>query len=284
MKSSFRFLPALAVLAALGAPAFAADLDQIIPAPVEDGYVPVEIGSGWYIRGDISYDLSTDTTGSYQTYDGVAFSTNPYDNFELGTAFDVSAGVGYQFNSWLRADATLGYWGRSVNGADTSPAPCTTFVTGIDPTAINCRSVDSTKIAAWESMANVYADLGTYVGVTPYIGAGAGFTHISYSDLTNTAYCTNAAGADVPVGGSSCPITSFHGGAKSWRFTWALAAGASYDLTKNTKIDLGYRYSRVAGGDMFNWPIGTIGASGVQGQDDGFDQHTFKAGLRYAIW
>jgi opacity protein-like surface antigen len=283
MKSSFRFLPALAILAALGAPASAADLDQIIPAPVEDAYVPVEIGSGWYIRGDISYDLSSSMTGSYQTYDGVAFSTNPYDKFNLGTAFDVSAGVGYQFNSWLRADATFGYWGRNVNGADTSTSTCDGTVLIVNPAAVNCRSVDSTAMKAWESMANVYADLGTYVGITPYVGAGAGFTHISYDNLTNTAYCTDGAGNDVPVFGH-CPLTSTHGGAKSWRFTWALAAGASYDLTKNTKIDLGYRYSRVAGGDMFNWPAGSVGVSGVQGKDNGFDQHTFKAGIRYAIW
>jgi opacity protein-like surface antigen len=284
MRTKFRLLSAVAMLAALSAPGYAADLNEIIPAPViEDNYVPVEIGNGWYIRGDISYDLSTSATGNYLTYDGVAFSTNPYDNFDLGSAFDVSIGAGYQFNPWLRTDATLTYWGRDVNGTDTSPAPCTTFATTADPTAINCRSVDTTRIAAWESMANVYADLGTYVGITPYIGAGAGFTHISYSDLTNTSYCTNGAGSDVPVAGN-CPLTSYHEGAKSWRFTWALSAGASYDLTKNTKIDLGYRYSRVAGGDMFNWPLGTVGVSGVQGEDDGFSQHTFKAGIRYALW
>ena len=125
MRTKFRLLSAVAMLAALSAPGFAADLNQIIQAPViEDNYVPVEIGNGWYIRGDISYDLSTSTSGNYLTYDGVSYSTNPYDNFDLSAGGDVAVGVGYQFNSWLRADATLGYWRRDVTGADVGVGPC----------------------------------------------------------------------------------------------------------------------------------------------------------------
>ena len=57
-------------------------------------------------------------------------------------------------------------------------------------------------------------------------------------------------------------------------------AGFSYDLTYNTKLDLGYTYSRIEGGDMFQW----LDRSGTQGYDTGFDSHVVRAGLRYQIW
>jgi opacity protein-like surface antigen len=281
MRTKSRLLSAVAFLAALSAPVHAADLDQIIPSPViEDNYVPVEIGNGWYIRGDISYDLKSSASGNYRTYDGIAYSTNPYDNFDLGAGGDVAFGAGYQFNSWLRADATIGYWQRAVNGTDVGVGPC---IVGGPVAAVGCRSVDTSKLKAWEFMANGYADLGTFVGVTPYIGAGVGMTLFNYGALTNTSFCTDAAGLDVPACGAVAQHPSVGG---NLRFTWALMAGASMDISKNVKFDLGYRYARYAGGDMFGWDAATaaIGASGVQGSDNGFGQHQIKAGIRYALW
>jgi opacity protein-like surface antigen len=281
MTSEIKHLLALALLASLSGPVLAADLGQIIPAPAEEEYVPVEVGSGWYIRGDLSYDLATSTSGSYRTYGPVGapvYSTNAYDNFDLAETADISIGAGYQFNSWLRADATLGYWGRDVDGTDTAPTAC---LPGF-ALAVGCRSEDSTQVHVWELMANAYADLGTFAGVTPYLGAGAGFAKVDYDNLSNTAFCTDATGADV----AGCGYTDTHEGLDSWRFSWALMAGASYDLTQNTKLDLGYRYSQISGGDMFGWDSGTaaIGATGIQGSDDGFSQHQIKAGIRYSLW
>ena len=37
----------------------------------------------------------------------------------------------------------------------------------------------------------------------------------------------------------------------NWRFAWALMAGTSYCLTDNLKLDVGYRYSHINGGRMF---------------------------------
>lgn len=282
MRTKFRLLSALAMLAALSAPGLAADLDQIIPSPViEDNYAPVEIGNGWYIRGDISYDLKTSTTADYLTYDGISYSTNPYDKFNLGAGGDVSFGAGYQFNSWLRADATIGHWRRDVNGADVGSGPC--GIAGAPITAVGCRSVDATTAHAWEFMANGYADLGTFVGITPYLGAGAGLTQIRYDALSNRSICTDAAGLDI----AGCTSVASHAALRGdWRFTWALMAGASMDISKNVKFDLGYRYAHYSGGDMFGWDAFTagLGASGVQGTDNGFGQHQIKAGIRYALW
>ena len=56
-------------------------------------------------------------------------------------------------------------------------------------------------------------------------------------------------------------------------------AGTSYCLTNELKLDVGYRYSRVNGGRMFELaPV--IGSAGP-GFDDGFNVHEARAGLRY---
>jgi opacity protein-like surface antigen len=185
--------------------------------------------------------------------------------------------MGYQFNSFLRGDVTGTMWSRKINGNDTHPAVCDVT----NPIGTTCRSEDSTKVSAYEVMANAYADLGTFVGVTPYLGAGLGMTRLSYDNLTNTSYYVDAAGHDAGVFN-----TAVHPGENSWRFTWALMAGASYDISKNLKFDLGYRYSRVQGGDMFGFDAASVrnGASGLQGRDNGFSSHEIKAGVRYSLW
>ncbi|ONK25338.1 hypothetical protein BLX87_00060 [Bacillus sp. VT-16-64] len=64
-------------------------------------------------------------------------------------------GVGYQFNNYLRADATVGYSQRDSNYYETTTD-------------------------LWEAMANAYVDLGNYYGITPYVGGGIGFANVNY--------------------------------------------------------------------------------------------------------
>ena len=53
-------------------------------------------------------------------------------------------------------------------------------------------------------------------------------------------------------------------------------AGASYCLTNNLKLDVGYRYSRIGQGRMFHYAN-----NGGPGFDRGFHIHEGRAGLRY---
>ncbi len=77
-----------------------------------------------------------------------------------------------------------------------------------------------------------------------------------------------------------------HDGLESWRFTYAFMGGIAFDVTKNLKLDLGYKYTHVAGGPMFAFDAATAaaGATGAQGRDPGFSQHEVRVGLRYALW
>ena len=130
-------------------------------------------------------------------------------------------------------------------------------------------------------MANGYVDLGTYVGFTPYLGAGVGYSYVSWADLNSSYYCVDGAvdscSSGDPVGYSS------NSGEDGWRFTYALMAGFAYDVTRNFKIDVGYKYRQIDGGDMFAWAAGS-GASGVQGTSGDITSHEFRVGLRYELW
>jgi opacity protein-like surface antigen len=281
MKFKTRIVLALGVTVLMPlAPALAADYDPPIYVDQAPEYKPVEIGSGWYLRGDVGYILK-DRMGSvdYRTFDATppgTYSNSTFDTHEPDTDFTFGAGFGYHFNDWLRADATVEGFRGNFAGTTSSGDAC-----GGMPAGTSCRSQDSAKFSAIGIMANAYADLGTYAGFTPYVGGGLGYSLVRWNDLSNTLYCVGAA----------CPSTAAvstaqHGGEDSWRFTYALMAGVAYDISQNLKLDVGYRYKHIQGGDMFGWDSGTAaaGASGIQGRDNGFDTHEIKVGLRYDLW
>ena len=83
-------------------------------------------------------------------------------------------------------------------------------------------------------MFNGYVDLGTWSGITPYVGAGVGFAYNKLFGFTDTGYAYSD-GVQSPTGGYS------DDGGK-WNFAWGLMAGLSFDVTQNLKLDLGYRY------------------------------------------
>ena len=56
-------------------------------------------------------------------------------------------------------------------------------------------------------------------------------------------------------------------------------AGASYCLTDKVKLDVGYRFSHINGGRMFELRLQPAGAG--PGFDDGFNTHEVRGGLRY---
>lgn len=169
-------LAAAATIALSLAPARAADM----PPPILQAPPPpvLEIGSNWYLRGDFNY----------RTFD-IAAVSGPEDAAVLGI------GVGYQFNNWLRGDITLDYQFASR------------FSAGDNPIVANERLWSSATFA------NGYIDIGTWWGVTPYVGAGIG---AAYNNLA---------------------------GFGRWNFAWAGMAGAAYHLSPNLSIDLGYRYA-----------------------------------------
>lgn len=273
--------------------ALAADYDPPIVVDEAPEYQPVEIGSGWYLRGDIGYAFLVSTgAATYRTFDSgtATYSDNVFATSQISTSFNGGIGFGYRFTDYIRADATLDYISGAFNGTTTSAAPCLAVTDPLDPAdpglpyvGTTCRSEDASRFVAYSPMINGYVDLGTYAKFTPYAGAGVGVAYMQWEDLSNALYCVDGAGA--------CPApalvtTTPHAGEESWRFAWSVMAGFAYDITKNTKLDFGYKYRRIGGGDMFAFDSAsaTAGATGVQGSDAGYSAHEVRLGLRYEIW
>lgn len=283
MKSLVSRSLAAALLLGASGPALSADLDNIVYAPELPRTVPVEVGNGWYLRGDVSYDFSTDGGGtSFRTYNTATntYGTQNYTSSTMSTDWGVGAAIGYQLTDWLRAEAALDYYSGSFSNASSSGAPCLSG--GGGPVNTGCSTTGSADFDAYGLMANGYIDLGTYVGFTPYVGAGAGMTLVDYGGYTSQDVCVDGVAA---CAGATFAAQS-HAGQSDWRFTYALMAGMAYSFSRNLKADIGYRYINVAGGDAYGFGTSAVagGATGVQGADNGFDVHQIRASLRYSLW
>lgn len=219
----FPLVPISAALLAAGVTAPAAAADYEPPLVIEDvpEYVPVEVGSGWYLRGDLSYNLNT------PVYD-FSLAGEEADNHRFGGG----VGFGYHFTDMLRADVNVAYVGRD------------TFDDGVS-------TAENRVIGAF---ANAYLDLGTFVGITPYVGAGAGLLYSKYE-------------VDVPA------ITASD---RQYKFAYTLNAGLAYRVTKNVSVDVGYQYLASPGTEYADVSAGTI--------EKGVHYHQIRVGLRYDLW
>jgi opacity protein-like surface antigen len=275
MTSSMRFL--LPLVALLPVAAHAADYDPPIYVEEAAEFVPVEIGSGWYLRGDVGYIFSASTGGvDYTTYDPIAltYSGASFTSADIEADFSWSGGFGYRFTDYFRADATVEGYRGEFSGRTSSDEPC--LADAVPDTS--CRSTNSSEFSAIGVMANGYVDLGTYVGFTPYVGAGLGMSFVSWDSLGDTTYCVDGA---VACASPAAVGSTSHGGDEAWRFTYALMAGFAYDISKNFKLDVGYKYRSIDGGDMFGWDSPqTFG----DGSHDNLDTHEVSVGLRYELW
>lgn len=238
---------ALAVMAAAILPAIsakAADYDPPVYVEQPEEYVPVEVGSGWYLRGDLAYSTNADSTN-------INFGLTPVTYSEKEDPIFGSIGVGYHFNNYLRAEFNLGY------------AP------GISQSAsYNANGIyadGSLDNHAWTGIVNGYIDLGTYVGFTPYVGAGAGVLQSNYE--INARYVDAA--QDL----------TFLNDQTQYSFVYTLNAGVAYEIAKNLSLDLGYQYLSAPDAEyasvesLTSWPV-----------KSGLDYHQFKVGLRYDLW
>ena len=284
--------------------------DLLPPPPVVEAPEVKTKAGGWYLRGDISYDFQ-DLRGFDDRASGQHYNPH-HDN-----AFGIGAGIGYQVNNNFRVDLTGEYFfdagvdfstGSSTLTVHPAPGYTGGFANGVCPgtgiptggaiVSSSCESDEHAEVSKFKLLANAYYDIGTFGGFTPYIGAGIGGAYVSYGDLTTKETCT----VTVTVPGQYCPdphapvqataltqtttaTRSDFEGESEWRFAWALHAGGSYALTENVKLDLGYSYNRIEGGKAFTLKDGPGINPGVGGiYDDGFTNHTIRAGLRYHIW
>jgi opacity protein-like surface antigen len=198
----------LALIGANGARA--ADYTPPPPPPV---YVqpppPAEpCCDNWYLRGQIG-------VGMLKTKLDYGTATNAtLQNSSNADSMFVGGGIGYNWNSWLRFDATAEYRAKSRVDAFVTYPP-----DGIDQYQGYLKS--------WVFLGNAYVDLGTWDCFTPFIGVGIGGAYNTLSDFNDVN----------PNGGFG-----FGRNPSEWHLAWALHAGVAYEVTKNFKVELAYRY------------------------------------------
>jgi opacity protein-like surface antigen len=175
--------------------AVAADLPGLGPAPEQP---IVEFGSNWYARLDIGGSLN-------YIFPGSAFGTN-FSSTSIGDSLTGGMGVGFR-KDWFRADLTFDYTGN----------PRFTGTAGPDVVGAN--------IASFTTLANGYVDLGTWSGLTPYVGVGVGVSMLEADSVSDSS----AAFGGLPS-------------STNWTLAWAANAGVSYAISHNWLVDFSYRY------------------------------------------
>jgi opacity protein-like surface antigen len=222
---SVKFLVAAGAASLLSTVAYAADMPSIMPPPPQQYYAPppVQDFGGWYLRGDVGMTNSSAKLHDnlYDTLPGGTSFQQLGEGFTGGTSWGL--GVGYQFNSWFRADITGEYRSRvAFSGSDYF-----TFPGG----GGSLSDVYNGGYKSWVGLVNAYADLGTWWCLTPFIGAGVGAAHIQTTGLQDSGITT--AGAQSSF---------FAQGASTTNFAWALHAGVAYKVNSNFTVELAYRY------------------------------------------
>lgn len=260
--------------------AHALDLDEALTLPDAPMTLPITEAKGWYLRGDVSTSFKTlSRSHSFSTFsvaDNYSAGSATNSNFKVNS-LSAGVGVGYRVNDVFRADATVDVFSGSGAVAGTSDDACPGGGVNTD-----CALSSTGEFVSYSLMANAYVDLATIAKFTPYVGAGVGATQVNWGEFNGTGSCVDGG---VACGGAA-DVNVTNSGLSQWRITWALMAGVSYDLSERVKLDLGYRYSRIPGGNMFSYDSAStaLGASGTQARDGGFDRHEVRAGIRISGW
>lgn len=228
--------------------------DMIPPPPI-----PPVVMKGWYLRGDIGYanqQVDSLDNALYDTYTDVWTITKDFD----GAPF-LAAGLGYRWNRWFRTDVTGEYRSRSdFTGLDIANAAGTLIPDNY-----------TAQKSEWLAMFNGYIDLGTWHGITPFVGAGVGAARITIHDFTDV--------------GPTVASVAFGGDHSEWNFAWALHAGLGMEITDALTLELAYRYLDM--GDAESGDLVTY--TGINAIDNpmifkDITAHDLKLGVRYTFW
>ncbi len=208
-------------------------------ADMPGGYAPPvqEFFSTWYLRGDVGYRAS-DISG------GAVFGTF-YTDSGLKDIATVGVGIGFKWN-WFRSDITVDFGSQPD------------FIGNTGLVAPSITSVTS-KIGNYTALANGYIDIGTWYGITPYVGAGVGFSYFKPISVTITPTATALISVD-----------------DVWRFSWAAMVGVSYALSSSLLLDAHYRYLDLGAARTDLIGVGTVNYGDWTAQE-------FRLGLRYLI-
>lgn len=248
-----------ALLVGVSAPVYAADMPEAIMEVAQPAY------GGWYLRGHLGMsNQRLDKLQSVLFEDSGILEHGWLDKGGFASAPIMGVGIGYRFNDYLRGDIGVEYRGKS----DFNALDRVTWAPG-DPDDTYTNDY-SAKKSEWLLLANAYADLGTFYGVTPYLGAGIGASRNTISNFRDVN--------EFYGGGGYANSTS------KWNFAWALHAGVGIQATERMTVDLGYSYVNLGDantGTIYNFDPSLGSSAGITFKD--ITSHDLKLGVRYSL-
>ncbi len=270
--------------------AFAGDYNSgIVTKTPSVEQTPVEFGSGWYIRGDISYNLG----GQHEVSSQYIPSLGQTVVADYDDVIGYKVGFGYTFNPAFRMDltgeASFDSEFGSVHGVNlTGSLEVTDAVTGLVsyvPVA-NISGVETVE-ANYNStnlMVNGYFDLPTIGRFTPYLGAGIGLARVEYNERRTVSCiprpqetCSDGVVAGA-LGAQVDDVVVVNAEETSFTHAYQIHAGTAYALSDTLSLDVGYSYFATGDGPEINYTDGT--AIDI----DGYSVHKLNMGLRYELW
>ncbi len=265
-KGSIKALALSSTIALSAGTAFAADILPPPPPMEAPRSMPAAEFSGWYIRGDVGIGQNRQEKFRSSFDAGFAVPGLQYDQGSMSSHLMAGVGVGYQFNSWFRADATAEYQGgarwrqvESYTGPAAPAAPCAN--------ANRCVDLYHGNISSAVFLANGYVDLGTWYNVTPYLGLGVGMANNRIGSITDN-------GINQGGFGTAPAVTKNN-------FAWAVMAGMAVNLAPNMKLDVGYRYLDKGSMNSGRIDCGGAVACGFETHRVKLASHDVRIGLRY---
>lgn len=214
--------------------------------PAEE--TPVTFATNWYLRGDlgVAQDVQVGIGSAFLPRGGGFPNT-----------WSFGLGAGYKFNEWMRADMTLDWRAPRSYNSNTTAITCTVgwapikdlAGTIIGETAITdtCRDMYRARINNTTLLLNLYADLGNWWGVTPYVGAGIGLNYV-YQKAQQSWYMSNGLPYQVttPDAVNAAQVWYYNfdqqRSLSSMQLAYALMGGVAYAVTPNFTIDVGARW------------------------------------------
>ena len=212
----------------LSAVAQAADMGGPFRAPtVVTPLAEAAANGGWYLRGDVGIGINM--RPNFVSEGPAGIDTNPAASWLSRDMKDtpfIGIGVGYQFTDYLRGDITAEYRAATRFRANAAYPRTATDI------AYPFYDGEMTSTVV---LANGYADLGNYNGLTPYVGAGIGAAYNKTGDIfQHTSFPAYGTYADGVLQGQG-----------KWNLAWALHTGVTWDVNSRLKLDVGYSYKNL---------------------------------------
>jgi opacity protein-like surface antigen len=198
--------------------------------------------SGWYLRGDVGAGINASEPDLQNLSDPIAAgvsrgflstsASQAFNNTTLSPYEMIDLGVGYQFDNWFRTDVTLEYRaGATLQSLYTLADPASPSFGGPLQTADFYRA----NVSSFIGLVNGYVNLPVFWGVSPFVGAGVGFANNTVSGFTDQ-------GVGIASFGSLGPSGGYFSNSSKTSFAWALMAGLDFAISRDLKVELGYRY------------------------------------------